>query len=179
VPRYAVFLRGINVGRAKQVAMADLRATLEGLGYADVATLLRSGNVVLTAPRRSAAALEREIEGALKAELGLESTCLVRTAAELRKVVEADPFGETASNGSRYLALFLSAQPSAAALREHDPRALAPEEIRLGDRVIYQWCPDGFLEAPAVGPFVEKHLGVRASGRNWNTVTKLAALLDG
>src|SRR3954451_1571010 len=129
MPRYAVFLRGINVGRAKQVAMADLRAALEGLGYEDVATLLRSGNAVFTAPRRATAALEREIEAALKAELALESTCLVRTATELRKVVEADPFGDTASNGSRYLALFLSAQPSAKALREHDPRTLAPEEI--------------------------------------------------
>jgi uncharacterized protein (DUF1697 family) len=179
VPRYAVLLRGINVGRAKQVGMADVRATLEGLGYEDVTTLLRSGNAVFTAPRRSPTALEREIERALKADLGLESTCLVRTAAELREVVEADPFGETASNGSRYLALFLSAQPAAAALRRHDPRELAPDEILLGDRVIYQWCPDGFLEAPALGPFVEKHLGVRATGRNWNTVTKLLALLDG
>jgi uncharacterized protein (DUF1697 family) len=179
VPRYAVLLRGINVGRAKQVAMADLRATLEGLGFESVATLLRSGNAVFTAPRRATATLEREIERALKAELGLESTCLVRTATELRSVVAADPFGETASSGSRYLALFLAAQPSAAALREHDPRALAPEEIRVGDRVIYQWCPDGFLEAPALGPFVEKHLGIRTTGRNWNTVTKLLALLDG
>src|SRR3954447_6019221 len=179
MPRYAVFLRGINVGRAKQVAMADLRATLAGLGYEDVTTLLRRGNAVFTARARSAAKLEREIERTLKSELALESACLVRTAAELRAVVAADPFGEAASNGSRYLALFLSAQPSAAALREHDPRELAPEEIRLGDRVIYQWCPDGFLEAPALGPFVEKHLGVRTTGRNWNTVTKLLALADG
>jgi uncharacterized protein (DUF1697 family) len=178
VPRYAVFLRGINVGRAKQVAMADVRATLEGLGHTDVTTVLRSGNAVFTAPRRAPAALEQEIERALDTELGLQSTCLVRTAAELQAVVDADPFGETAANGSRYLALFLSAQPSAALLREHDPCALAPDEIRLGDRVLYQWCPSGFMDAPALGPFVEKHLGVRTTGRNWNTVTKLVALVD-
>src|SRR3954453_10905562 len=178
MPRYAVFLRGINVGRAKQVAMADLRATLEGLGYEDVTTLLRSGNAVFSAPRRSATALERKIEQALKAELGLESTCLIRTAAELRNVVEADPFGATASNGSQYLALFLSAELPAARLREHDPVTLAPDEIRLGDRVVYQWCPNGISEAPPVGTFVEKHLGVRVTGRNWNTVTKLLALAE-
>jgi uncharacterized protein (DUF1697 family) len=177
--RYVVLLRGINVGRAKQVPMAELRATLEGLGYEDVQTVLRSGNAIFTAPRRAAHTLEREIERALAAELGLESTCLVRTGAELRAVVAADPFGETASNGSRYLALFLSAQPDAKLLAAHDPRELAPDEIRLGERVLYQWCPDGFMEAPALGPFVEKHLGVRATGRNWNTVTKLAALADG
>lgn len=177
--RYVVFLRGINVGRAKQVPMADLRTTLEGLGLEDVTTVLRSGNAVFTAGRRSPRTLEQQIERALEKELRLESTCLVRTAAELRKVVAADPFPDVATNGSRYLALFLSAQPAAAKLRAHDPRELAPEEIRLGDRVVYQWCPNGFMEAPSLGPWIEKHLGVRATGRNWNTVTKLAKLAGG
>jgi uncharacterized protein (DUF1697 family) len=75
------------------------------------------------------------------------------------------------------MALFLSKQPDPKLLKAHDPRSLAPEEIRLGDRVIYQWCPDGVLAAPAVGGFAEKYLDVTVTGRNWNTVTKLAALL--
>jgi uncharacterized protein (DUF1697 family) len=174
--RYVALLRGINVGKAKAVAMADLRALLEGLGHEDVQTLLRSGNAVFTAPRVKPETLERTIEKAIEAQLGLDVSCLVRTAADLEKVIAADPFGKQAPEGSKYLALFLSAEPDAKLLAAHDPRELAPDEIRLGDRVIYQWCPQGFLEAPSLGPFVEKHLGVRASGRNWNTVTKLAAL---
>jgi hypothetical protein len=103
----------------------------------------------------------------------------VRTDAELRAVIDADPFAGVATNGSRYLALFLSAAPDAGRLADDDPAALAPDHIRLGDRVIYQWCPDGFLAAPDVAGFVEKRLGVAATGRNWNTVTKLSALADG
>ncbi|MFC5996762.1 hypothetical protein ACFQE5_21375 [Pseudonocardia hispaniensis] len=65
-----------------------------------------------------------------------------------------------------------------AAAAEHDPTALDPQRIRLGDRVIYQWCPDGILQAPDVSAFVMKHWNLVVTGRNWNTVTKLAALLD-
>jgi uncharacterized protein (DUF1697 family) len=179
MPRYAALLRGINVGKAKPVAMADLRALLEGLGYTDVQTLLRSGNAVFTAARAQPQKLERAIEAALAKQLGMEVSCLVRSERELRAVIAADPFGDAASDGSKYLALFLSAQPGARLLAAHDPRELAPDEIRVGKRVIYQWCPNGFLEAPSLGPFVEKHLKVRATGRNWNTVKKLAALADG
>jgi uncharacterized protein (DUF1697 family) len=177
MPRYAALLRGINVGKAKAVAMADLRGLLEGLGYSDVRTLLRSGNAVFSAPRAKAHAVERAIEKALETQLGMDVSCLARTKAELDSVIAGDPLEGVATNGSRYLALFLSEQPAAELLAAHDPTELAPGEIVVGDRVIYQWCPDGFLEAPALGPFVEKHLGVRATGRNWNTVTKLAEML--
>ena len=59
----------------------------------------------------------------------------------------------------------------------HDPIALDPRNARLGERVIYQWCPNGVLDAPAIGPFAEKHLGVAVTARNWNTVTRLAELV--
>jgi uncharacterized protein (DUF1697 family) len=177
MPRYAALLRGINVGKAKAVAMADLRELLAGLGYEDVQTLLRSGNAVFSAPRAKPEKLERAIETAIDKQLGMDVSCLVRTDAELSAAIAADPFGERATNGSRYLALFLSKAPDPKLLAAHDPTELAPDEIRLGERVIYQWCPDGLLEAPSLGPFVEKHLKVRATGRNWNTVMKLAELL--
>jgi uncharacterized protein (DUF1697 family) len=94
-------------------------------------------------------------------------------------VIEGNPLGDLATNGSKLMALFLSTAPDPKLVKAHDPRSLAPDEIRLGDRVIYQWCPDGVLAAPPAGAFAEKHLGVTVTGRNWNTVTKLGALLDG
>lgn len=72
------------------------------------------------------------------------------------------------------MAIFLSATPSPALLQAHDPCALEPSTIALGHRVIYQWCPDGILQAPPAGGFAEKYLGVTVTARNWNTVTKLA-----
>jgi uncharacterized protein (DUF1697 family) len=178
VPRYAALLRGINVGGRTRVPMADLRALLGGLGYTGVATHLQSGNAVFTASG-GAAALERAIARGIRDTFGLDVDCLVRNRAQIRAVVADNPLADAATDGSRMLAVFLSRQPSAALLTEHDPAALDPGRIRVGDRVVYQWCPDGFRDAPGVGPFVEKRLGVRATARNWNTVTRLAAMLDG
>jgi uncharacterized protein (DUF1697 family) len=179
MPRYAALLRGINVGRNKRIAMADLRALVEGLGCTDVRTLLVSGNIVLTSPARSADKVATQIEGAIAEGLGMSVRCLVRTPADLRAVIEGHPFTDVADNGSRMFAHFLSAQPSRALLAEHDPVALDPEWVRVGPKVIYQWCPNGLLEAPNVNGPVEKLLGVTVTSRNWNTVTKLSALLGG
>jgi len=158
--------------------MADLRQLLAGLGYTEVATLLQSGNAVFTSPGAEPAELAGAIEQAISAELGLSVRCLVRTRDELHAVIAGNPLGDVATNGSRMMALFLSDAPEKKLLAAHDPTTLAPGEIRLGDRVIYQWCPDGVLAAPAASAFVEKHLKVAVTARNWNTVTKLGALLS-
>jgi uncharacterized protein (DUF1697 family) len=179
VPRYAALLRGINVGGKKKVAMADLRQLLSRLGYTDVRTHLNSGNAVFTSPEDEPATLAGRIENSIDAELGLALRCLVRTGAELRAVIDGNPLSDVATDGSKMVALFLSHAPDAQLLAAHDPTQLAPTQVRLGDRVIYQWCPDGILAAPAVSGFVEKHLKVTVTARNWNTVVKLSALLDG
>jgi uncharacterized protein (DUF1697 family) len=177
VPRYVALLRGINVGRAKRVAMADLRALLGDLGHTDVRTHLNSGNVVLTGDDAEPAAHAARIEAAITARLGLDVRCVVRTGDELRAIVAGHPFADAATNGSRMMAHVLATAPDPALLAAHDPVGLDPENARLGDRVIYQWCPDGLLAAPPVGGFAEKHLGVVVTTRNWNTVTKLAELV--
>lgn len=172
--RYVALLRGINVGTAKRVAMADLRALLADLGLTDVHTLLNSGNAVFTADDGEHATA---ITAAIAERMGLDVRCVVRTGDELRAVIDRHPLADIADNGSRMMAFFLSAAPDPALLAAHDPVALDPEHTRLGDQVIYQWCPGGLLSAPPVGTFAEKRLGVAVTGRNWNTVTKLAGLL--
>ena len=178
MPRFAALLRGINVGANKRVAMADLRRLLSELGFTDVHTLLQSGNAVFENRRTKPEVLARRIEGAIRDELGLDVSCMVRSREEMRAVIAANPLGEVAADGSKLLVVFLSRSPDPDRLAEYDPVGLAPDRIRVGDRVIYQWCPDGILAAPAVGEFAEKHLSVSTTGRNWNTVTKLGALLD-
>ncbi len=172
---YAALLRGVNVGGRSKISMADLKAVLSGLGYQDVRTLLQSGNAVFTATE-GPDELEAAIEAVLAAELGLRTRCLVRSNADLRAVVAGHPFADVADNGSKMVALFLSANPAPGAGVEHDPVALDPDRIRVGDRVVYQWCPNGVSEAPLVGPFLERKWGVVATGRNWNTVGKLIDL---
>ncbi|MEO8744107.1 MAG: DUF1697 domain-containing protein [Candidatus Dormiibacterota bacterium] len=173
---YVILLRGINVGRNRRLAMADLRELLAGLGATDVRTHLNSGNAVFTSTVTNARRLERDVEEAIEISLGMTVRCMLRTGAEMRAVVEGNPLRGIASDGSRLLALFLSVAPDPRLVTAHNPLTLDPDRVRIGDRVIYQWCPDGFLAAPPVGGYVEKHLGVGVTARNWNTVTKLADL---
>jgi uncharacterized protein (DUF1697 family) len=178
VPRFAVLLKGINVGGKKKVSMADLRALLSDIGFTDVATLLQSGNAVFTSGAGKPAKLASQIEEAITDRFGMNVRCLIRSAAELRAVIDGNPLADIATDGSKLVALFLSDAPAPALLAKHDPAALAPGNVQMGDRVIYHWCPNGILEAPDVSAFVEKNLRVTVTGRNWNTVVKLSALLD-
>src|SRR3954465_8448400 len=119
MPRYAVLLRGINVGRAKQVAMADLKALLEGLGYREVRTHLRSGNAVVTGADADPAEQEKRIEAAVDKELGLDVRCVVLAEDDLRAIVEGHPFPDMATNGSRMMAHVLGARPDQRLVAEH------------------------------------------------------------
>src|SRR5262245_44497169 len=105
--RQVALLRGINVGRAKRVAMADLRALVEGLGYTDVRTLLNSGNVVFTAARGTPAQAAARIEKALTADLGVSARVTVLTAQELADAVAENPLLKVADNDSRLLVAVL------------------------------------------------------------------------
>lgn len=178
MPRYVALVRGVNVGGKNKLPMAQLRELLGTLGYTDVRTHLNSGNAVFTSAEAEPAALAQQIERALADTIDRPVRCLVRSGAELLGVIDANPLRAQSSDGSKTMAHFLSAQPDPALLAEHDPCALDPDTIFLGERVIYQWCPDGMLQAPPVGGFAERYLDVAVTARNWNTVTKLAALLE-
>jgi uncharacterized protein (DUF1697 family) len=178
MPQYAALLRGINVGKAKALAMEDLRGLLSGLGHTEVRTYLRSGNAVFTCPGGQPEELAAEIEAAITSTLGMSVRCVIRSGAELRAMIDANPLRDVATDGSKLVAHFLSEAPAPDLLASFDPRDLAPGRICLGDRVIYQWCPDGIMAAPNVVEFADKKLKVTATGRNWNTVLKLSAMLD-
>lgn len=176
MPRFAVLLRGINVGKNKRIAMAELRDLLAAAGYTEIRTHLNSGNAVLTGDDDPPDGHAARIEAAITAATTLRVGCVVLTAEHLRAIVAGHPFTDIADNGSRMMAHVLATAPGQDLLAAHDPVALDPGRTRMGDRVIYQWCPDGLLQAPPVWTFAEKHLGVVTS-RNWNTMAKLAELL--
>ncbi|HEY4868864.1 MAG TPA: DUF1697 domain-containing protein, partial [Candidatus Dormibacteraeota bacterium] len=91
---FVALLRGINVGRNKRLAMSDLRALLEALGYGDVRTHLQSGNAIFTTGRGAESKLEQQISARISADLGLDVSVLVRTSAELAAVAAGNPFVE-------------------------------------------------------------------------------------
>ncbi len=158
--------------------MADLRALLTNLGYDDVRTHLQSGNAVLTASERPAQLIAK-LEKQIVAELAMSVSVLVRTAAEMRSVVDANPFAEVATDGSKYIVLFLSKPLDATLVAGLDPAAYAPELFRVAEREVYLWHPDGIRDAKMNTINWDRRFGVVASARNWNTVTRLADMSEG
>jgi uncharacterized protein (DUF1697 family) len=175
--RYAVLLRGINVGGNKKIAMADLRNLLEKLGFTDVKTLLQSGNAIVTSDL-SAAKVASTMEKGIEDTFGMQVRCLALTGAQLRKVIDAHPLAGVADNGSRMFALFLFEKLDRKALSANDPQALEPGNIVVGDGVLYHWCPEGVLQAVDLAAYLKKHHKATVTSRNWNTVVKLAALVE-
>ncbi|NJQ01035.1 DUF1697 domain-containing protein [Streptomyces zingiberis] len=181
VTTYAALLRGINVGGARKVPMADLRAVLTGLGYGRVRTLLQSGNAVFTAPdHRDPGRLAAEVERALAEWFGFPVVVVVRTAGELRAVVAANPFPDAGAEPARHTVTFLSGRADPDRLDAVDPALYAPDEYRVADggRELYGRFPDGLGRSRLTPLLDRRKLGVEATTRNWGTVTKLLALAE-
>jgi uncharacterized protein (DUF1697 family) len=172
--RFVVLLRGVNVGAAKRVPMAAWRAQLEQLGYADVATLLNSGNAVFSAPRGSATRHAAQIAATLRAELGVDVPVIVKTANELDAIVAANPLPD-AADPSRLLVVFAPDAAALAALAPIGALVAAPEQFELGRHAAYLHCPQGILESRA-GEALLGRAGRGVTTRNWATTLKLQAL---
>jgi uncharacterized protein (DUF1697 family) len=174
VPRYVALLRAINLGSRNRVSMPELRELLARDGHRDVATLLQSGNVVLTS-RLSAARLERDLQKRIAEELGVDTPVIVRTRDELAAVVERDPLGDVADDPKRYQVTFLSEEPDAEVAAELAAADVAPERIELVGRELYTWHPNGIQRSKAERLRASKRLPA-GTARNWSTVTKLLEL---
>jgi uncharacterized protein (DUF1697 family) len=138
-------IRGINVGRAKRVAMAELRALVEELGYGDVRTLLNSGNVVFAAPGTVPGDAAARIEEALAARCDVSARVTVLTADELATAVADNPLLAVADNPSCLLVAVLANPADRSRLEPLTEQDWAPEVLAVGVRVAYLWCPQGVL----------------------------------
>ncbi len=156
--------------------MARLRELLEGLGYGAVRTHLQSGNAVFAAAGKPPGRVAHEIESALAEEFGLTAKVLVRTRVQLQRVVADNPLLDIASDHARLLVVFLSDAPAQEAVSELTPADFEPDAFAVGEREIYVWYPEGVRTTKLSNAFWERRLGVVATGRNWNTVTRLLEL---
>ena len=177
MPTYIALLRGINVGKAKRVAMADLRAAIESLGYGDVRTLLNSGNAVFTSKRALKGTAGEELRAALLKQTGVSSRFTLRSADELRATVEANPLLKVATDHTRLFAAFVTDAGGMTLVQPLAAQAWKPEAIALGPGVVYVWCPNGLLESKA-SLAVTKALGDGVTVRNWATISRLMSLVS-
>ena len=177
MPTYVALLRGINVGKAKRVAMADLRAAIESLGYGDVRTLLNSGNAVFTSKRPLKKTAAEELRASLVKKTGVSSRFTLRSAEELQATVDANPLQKVATDHTRLFAAFVTEPDGMALVKPVAAQSWRPEAVALGPSVVYVWCPNGLLESKA-SVAVGKALGDGLTVRNWATVLKLRGLID-
>ncbi|WP_431469162.1 DUF1697 domain-containing protein [Sphingosinithalassobacter sp. LHW66-3] len=175
--RWAVLLRAVNVG-GRTLAMADLRAMLESLGFADVATLLASGNALISTEQRDSAALEAALEQDAAARFGFPIDFLVRDGRELRDIMAANPFPDAArERPNRLVVLFHRTPPDPALLDALAERYSLPERLHARGRELYIDYRDGQARSRLQPAMAKLGFPKVATARNWNTVGKLAARL--
>ena len=174
---YVALVRGINVGRAKPVAMSDLRETVESAGFEDVRTLLRSGNVVCVS-RGSPDEVGRALETAIEARLRFDVRVVVRTAAELEAVVDANLIAEAAAEGSNLHVMFLAKPLSTAERRSLEAADFGTDVVRPAGREIYVWYRHG-MSGSDTATRLGRLLEATVTDRNWNTVNRLSAMAAG
>jgi uncharacterized protein (DUF1697 family) len=176
MPRLAVLLRAVNVGGTGKLPMADLKALLADLGYDDPKTLGAAGSAVIGTEAKPEA-VEAKLERELKARLDLTTDVFVRTHDELEKVLKANPFPKMAKDKPAGLIVsFTKGDPTKAAVAALREKIVGPEEVEAGPGCLYIAYGEGMGHSKLTGAVIERALSLRGTGRNWNTVGKLAEL---
>ena len=179
MPVYVAFLRGINVGGNNKVPMADLRSMLEGMGFKEPKTILQSGNAIFKGPKQENAALEKKLEAKVKKTFGISVDFMVRTPDQLRSAAKANPFPKMAKDDPGHLlVLFLKSTPTKASEKDLQDAIKGKEEVHVIGIEAFITFPDGIGTSKTTPTIIEKKLGTRATGRNWNTLTKIIELAN-
>lgn len=174
---YIALLRAINVGGRNLISMTELRGLLESLGYAEVQTLLQSGNVVFGARALAGAALERRLEGEIEKAFKRTVDICVRTASEWSDLIARNPFPREAERDpARMVVMCLKTAPKRERLEVLRAAIRGPEIVQLVGRELYAVYPNGQGTSKLTNALIESKLEARGTARNWNTALKLAAL---
>jgi uncharacterized protein (DUF1697 family) len=175
---HVALLRGINVGGANIVPMAALRASFEALGLREVSTYIQSGNVLFSTDA-DASRLCRRVEAALSKQFGYQATVVLRSRQQMQRIVERAPDGfGTDPARYRYDVVFLKEPLSARAVLPSIPTREGVDTAHAGDGVVYfsrlvQRASQSYLSRIISLPQYKQ-----MTIRNWNTTTKLLALMQ-
>jgi uncharacterized protein (DUF1697 family) len=173
---FVALLRGINVGKANRISMQTLRHLLADLGYAEVKTLLNSGNAVFRASSGSADAHAEAIARALAERSSVDVPVVVKSAGSIAAIVGENPYARSAPDPSKLLVAFARSGDALARLRAIEALVTPPERFAIGRHAAYLDCSAGIAASKA---------GVALLGtavvttRNWATALKLHAAAAG
>lgn len=170
--KYIALLRGINVGGKAKLKMADLKLLFEDLGFEAVATYIQSGNVVFAA--KNGKGLEEKISKEIKSKFGYEVPVLVKTAAEIEKIVKDCPFEKDKKETSYFV--LLKKPPQKELVKAAEQLNYPDEEFVITDECVYLYCATGYGKAKLNNNLFEKKLKVSATTRNYRTLLKLVEM---
>lgn len=176
--RKVALIRGINVGKAKRVAMADLRREVEALGYTGVQTVLNSGNVVFDVPKGATGDPKERIETVLEKPLGVSARVTVLGLTELERALDPARFPIGAKDPSRAIVTFFSSPADAKLLAPLAKQDFGRESLVVGKTCAWLDCPDGLL-AGKLWQAVDRALGERGTARNLATLERILKLARG
>jgi len=170
---FIALLRGINVGKANRIPMADLRALLLAQSYGNVATLLNSGNAVFRAAKGSPATHAEAISSAIMDKFKLQVPVIVKSTKELATIIQENPLDASEANHSQLLVAFVQKSSDLLGLSPIHFLVAQHEQFTAGKNAAYLYCPNGILNSKAAKALLGK---ATTTTRNWATVLKLQAL---
>jgi uncharacterized protein (DUF1697 family) len=161
MPRYAAFLRGINLGPTRKISGAELRSIFEELGFRDVAAFRTSGNVIFEADREAVPKLTGRIEKGLEKSTGFEVVTFLRSEKEIEAIAGHEPFPrkQVEASDGKLQVMLLASKPTARKRKDVLALATGEDSLAFGDRELY-WLPSG---------------GTRDSGLNLKAIDRLLA----
>ncbi len=176
---FVSLFRGINVGGHHQIRMDELKELHESLGFKDVLPYIQSGNVVFTSDDADMARLRRHIEDGFENKFGFHVEVFVRNSAELRAIIENNPFQSQPGKESKWVVvMFLAAPPDDTAQENLLKTYVGPEELFIIGQEVYIYYPNGIGRSKLSNSLMEKKLKTVGTARNWNTILQLQKLLQ-
>ncbi len=178
MPIYISLLRGINITGHNMIRMAELKRMYESLGFSNVTTYIQSGNVIFGSRVKDPNALAEKIAKGVKKKFGFDITVIIRQPDEMEKIIRKSPFaGRNGVNEKGLYITFLPQKVSPALVKVLGPVAAeTDDEFKILGTEIYLHCYTGYGKTPLNNSFFERYLEVRATTRNWNTVSVLTEI---
>lgn len=174
---FVAFLRAVNVAGHNGVGMRDLCAMAEGLGLANVRSFLQSGNLIVQSGK-SAQTVAALLERGSKERLGLATDFIVRSREQLDAAMAGNPFRDEARDApARLVVAFTHVPPKPAGLAALQQAIRGRERVAAANGEVFVVYPDGIGRSTLTTALLERHLGTPVTARNWNTLTRLAALM--
>lgn len=175
---HVALLRGINVGGKNKLPMKELATIFTAAGCTEVRTYIQSGNVVFRARPPVAKRTADFVAKRILSRFGFRVPVVLRTASDLRRVTERNPFLGPSIDTRLLHVAFLARKPSAAKVAELEPDRSPPDEFQVRGREIYLRCPNGMARTKLTNQYFDSRLATTTTVRNWRTVLKLLELAE-